>query len=1147
MRDTIRHGRFLLLALVLALLTLSGVAAAQNSESTEDPESAAQEPEPTASEGEEPIIELQSGEEAVANQIIVKFKEETSGAAKEDARSDEGLEKKEDLDLIDAEVAKVEGQSVEDTISDLNNRPEVEYAEPDHIVYPSGYKDEPGFKSGDLWGLHNTGQPIKGSTGTVNVDINAPEASAITQGDEDLVVAVIDDGVDFSHPELKDRAWKNPGESGGGKETNGVDDDGNGLVDDVNGWDFHNLDNTVHDVSDFHGTHVSGTIAASVNGDGVVGVAPDVEVMALKFIGPRGGATSNAIKAIEYAKNKGAKISNNSWGGAGYNQALKDAIDKSDMLFVASAGNSGNDLDKKDTDGKLVQPQYPASYESSNILSVSAIDNKGNLSGFSNYGVKSVDISAPGQSILSSIPDRPDLPAVALSSVDSSGKAAAAGLGKAVTAGFGADEINDKAGRVSFMKKAFEAVGRGNQNVLLVDDDASNCLGLQDVGTPLSETIKSITGKDPALRETSCGRSAPPSSFDTSRILVWATGQAPYSSNVGDITRNLTSDDRTNLTNFLKGGGKLILTGMDALALNENDTFVIDTLGLTVQPDVNHLKASFNGSPGTAFAGESYDLNSSTNNPDLHDALTSSGSGVKTQGIYPKRDPWDFLNGTSMAAPHATGAASLAASINPALLESPKDLKKSVMDSGKLAGEIADGKTVTGAMVDARAILTEADVAKPQLKLPSDITEEATSKDGAVVSFSATATDNIDGDDVSVSCASDSGLESGSTFPIGTTPVTCSAKDEKGNEATGSFNVTVQDTRGPDLQLPPDITEEATSKDGVAVSYEVSAADTVDGSVTPSCSPASGSTFALGTNTVTCSAKDSADNETKGTFKVIVQDTTKPEVECDDADGVWHKDNVGVRCTASDIFLTNSDDASFLLYTNVSNGTETDDASTESRKVCDTSNNCVTAGPIGGNKVDRKAPEVSINSPKDGDEYKLKQTVKADYTCNDDGSGVNKCEGPASSDANLDTNSVGQKTFEVKATDKAGNEATASRSYSVVYDFKGFSSPIDNLPALNKRNAGNAVPVKFSLTGEQSLKVFAEGYPKSQQISCSSADKVDGKEPTATAGSSGLSYDANSDQYSYAWKTEKSWAGTCRQLVVKLNDGTFHRANFRFT
>ncbi|MBE7436604.1 MAG: hypothetical protein HS100_21995 [Anaerolineales bacterium] len=146
----------------------------------------------------------------------------------------------------------------------------------------------------------------------------------------------------------------------------------------------------------------------------------------------------------------------------------------------------------------------------------------------------------------------------------------------------------------------------------------------------------------------------------------------------------------------------------------------------------------------------------------------------------------------------------------------------------------------------------------------------------------------------------------------------------------------------------------------------------------------------------------------------------------------------------------------------------------------------------------------------------------------------------------LDTSSVGTKSVTCYAMDNAGNTNSASTSYTVTYNFTGFFSPVDNLPTLNLVNAGRAIPVKFSLGGGHGLNIFAAGYPKSEPIACSSTTPVDGVETTFTAGSSSLSYDPSSDQYTFVWKTEKSWAGTCRQLVVKLIDGTVHRANFKF-
>ena len=260
----------------------------------------------------------------------------------------------------------------------------------------------------ELWGLDNTGQDIyqglPHSGGTVDADIDAPEAFAVTTGTPSTVVAVIDQGVDFSHPDLAARAWTNPGESGGGKETNGIDDDANGYVDDVHGWDFCHDDNTVHDFDDdAHGTHVAGTIAASLDGAGVVGVAPGISIMALKFLGddPACGFDSQAIAAIAYAKSFGVHIANASWGGTGRPQdapELRDAIAGSGLLLIAAAGNDGTDNDA----GPEVE--LPATFDLPNIVSVAALDNNGNLAWFSDYGATSVDIAAPGLAVLSSLP-----------------------------------------------------------------------------------------------------------------------------------------------------------------------------------------------------------------------------------------------------------------------------------------------------------------------------------------------------------------------------------------------------------------------------------------------------------------------------------------------------------------------------------------------------------------------------------------------------------------------------------------------------------------------------------------------------------------------------------------------------------------------
>ena len=197
-------------------------------------------------------------------------------------------------------------------------------------------------------------------------------------------------------------------------------------------------------------------------------------------------------------------------------------------------------------------------------------------------------------------------------------------------------------------------------------------------------------------------------------------------------------------------------------------------------------------------------------------------------------------------------------------------------------------------------------------------------------------------------------------------------------------------------------------------------------------------------------------------------------------------------------------------------------------------------------RLDKTAPRIDIATPSDGAEYLLGEALTAGYACPDGGSVTTSCAGPVPDGAAVDTASVGQKTFAVEAADEAGNVSTEGHDYNVVYDFTGFFSPVDNPDVLNRVQAGSAVPVKFGLSGDRGLDVFAEGYPRSQRITCDSSAPVDNIEQTVGAGESGLTYDAAADRYSYVWKTSKAWNDTCRQLAVKLDDGTVHEANFRF-
>lgn len=197
-------------------------------------------------------------------------------------------------------------------------------------------------------------------------------------------------------------------------------------------------------------------------------------------------------------------------------------------------------------------------------------------------------------------------------------------------------------------------------------------------------------------------------------------------------------------------------------------------------------------------------------------------------------------------------------------------------------------------------------------------------------------------------------------------------------------------------------------------------------------------------------------------------------------------------------------------------------------------------------KVDKTAPGISVSAPAAAT-YSLNQVVAANYSCSDGGAGVASCVGTVSNGANIDTASVGPKTFTVNATDNAGNPNSVTVNYTVAYNFSGFFQPVDNGSVLNVVKAGSAVPVKFSLGGNFGLNIMAANYPASGAVTCSISELPDAIEETVAAGGSSLSYDATTNQYTYVWKTDKAWANTCRQLHVKLNDGTDHVADFKFT
>ena len=258
--------------------------------------------------------------------------------------------------------------------------------EPDYRIAVAGTPNDPYFPK--QWSLNNTVRP--------GVDIRVIEAWGLHRGTRRIILAVIDTGIDYLHPDLAANIWRNPGEI----PCNNRDDDGNGFVDDIHGWSF--AEGNADPIDRFyHGTHVAGIIGAVAdNGTGIAGIMHHVSLMAVKSLGDGGfGWTSGLIAGIYYAVDNGARVINASWGGGGRLEAMVDALSYArsrGVIFVAAAGN-----DRRDTD---VQPFYPASYEITNVVSVAATDTRDTLAWFSNWGRRSVDLFAPGVEIFSTFP-----------------------------------------------------------------------------------------------------------------------------------------------------------------------------------------------------------------------------------------------------------------------------------------------------------------------------------------------------------------------------------------------------------------------------------------------------------------------------------------------------------------------------------------------------------------------------------------------------------------------------------------------------------------------------------------------------------------------------------------------------------------------
>jgi len=334
-----------------------------------------------------------NGHPAIDGEVVVRFVASSSAAERQDIRASLDATRSQSLGMAGIQLLKLHSGDVESAIASLEQQSDVLYAEPNYVYEATDIPNDPSFNQ--LWGMNNTGQTVNGTAGTADADIDAPEAWDTETGSSSIVVAVVDSGITYDHPDLAPNMWSNPGETPG----NGTDDDGNGFIDDTRGWDFVATDNDPFDLN-LHGTHVAGTIGAQGdNNIGVAGVNWDVSLMALRVLNNAGsGSNAGITAAFNYAGDNGADVVNASLGGPASSQAMQDAINGAPgTLFVVAAGNANSNNDSTAT--------FPCNYAGINNICVAATNSNDARASFSNFGATTVDLAAPGTSIFSSLPN----------------------------------------------------------------------------------------------------------------------------------------------------------------------------------------------------------------------------------------------------------------------------------------------------------------------------------------------------------------------------------------------------------------------------------------------------------------------------------------------------------------------------------------------------------------------------------------------------------------------------------------------------------------------------------------------------------------------------------------------------------------------
>lgn len=363
----------------------------------------------TVQAGGRPDLVLQSlnnGRAHASGELLVKYRDGASATDRQALNQGLGAQKLETVRAGNSKKGELAllrlppGLDIAAAVRAISSDPAVEYAEPNWTYQHQATSNDTYYTNGSLWGMYGDGSAPANQYGSQAAESWAGDHTSCGN----VIVGVIDEGIYYQHEDLAANIWTNPYDP-----ADGVDNDGNGYIDDVRGWDFDGNSNNINSggANDDHGTHVSGTIAGvGGNAKGVAGVCwSGIKLISGKFLGRRGGTTANAIKAIDYFNDlktrHGLNIvaTNNSWGGGGFSQALQDAIGRANtanILFVAAAGNDAYDND--------ATASYPSNYPNANIIAVASITSAGGLSSFSQWGKTTVDLGAPGSGIWSTVP-----------------------------------------------------------------------------------------------------------------------------------------------------------------------------------------------------------------------------------------------------------------------------------------------------------------------------------------------------------------------------------------------------------------------------------------------------------------------------------------------------------------------------------------------------------------------------------------------------------------------------------------------------------------------------------------------------------------------------------------------------------------------